>query len=470
LIVGAAVRVLVVLYLYSPTEHLYSDSLGYVQRAARVAEGASLERYDAFYPPGTHLLLAIPMWLVGGDRTGLIAGAVLWTVLSALTPFFMWRYVRLILTPSAAALTAIFCALWPIHIAYAGHFMSETPALAFLCASLWLAERAHRRASPRAGLVAGVCGGIAAANRPALALNVLVGAFFALRGSRVLARHVLAVAVGAGIALVPVIAYASAATGHLTLSENSGLVFFMGHCDIKRVEAGPPHARFSFESPVTTQLARGTDVSFPDRDIWDQRFFYAQGVSCIAADGLGHARMLLRNAFDMGLATVPWPPSNDPIVRDIVRVANIGYVAALPFIVFGAIRLVRRRWPAGQGRGELGLLLQLSMVLVTAILFFGDPRYRAPYDVFGLALAASLIADRYLEPALRRRAAVHPDVRRRHAVQEHHEGVLRRRESAREVDADEAHVADGDGGAAVGADDDALQRAWRGQEDGARAR
>ena len=56
----------------------------------------------------------------------------------------------------------------------------------------------------------------------------------------------------------------------------------MGHCDVKAVEAGPPAAHYFFESPVTTQLQRGTNVNYPDHDIWDQAFFYSQGFACIA--------------------------------------------------------------------------------------------------------------------------------------------------------------------------------------------
>jgi hypothetical protein len=37
------------------------------------------------------------------------------------------------------------------------------------------------------------------------------------------------------------------------------------------------------------------------------------------------------------------------------------------------------------------LLLQLSCALVVAVFFFGDPRVRSTYDVFGLALLAATI-------------------------------------------------------------------------------
>jgi 4-amino-4-deoxy-L-arabinose transferase-like glycosyltransferase len=462
LIVGAAIRMLVVLDLYPPTDHVYSDSLGYVDRAMRVAAGAPLDRYDAFYPPGTHLLLSIPFWLIGNDRTGLIAGAVLWTALSALTPLFMWRYARLLLSPAAAALTALFCALWPIHIAYGGHFMSEVPALAFMVGSLWFAEHAYRSRSGRMAELAGIAGGLAIANRPALVLNVALAAWPFVRRAREYLRSLGLLVIGVMLAVLPVVAYATAASGHFTLSENSGLVFYMGHCNVKAVEAGPPGAHYFFESPVTTQLERGTNVNFPDHDIWDQGFFYSQGFACIAQDGIGHVRMLLRNVFDMGLSTVPWPPSNDPWVRDIVKVANIAYVVALPFILFGAIRLIRRRWPSGGGRGELTMLLQLGTVLVTAIVYFGDPRYRTPYDVFGLALLGSLIADRYLDRSWVGRP-FHPRVRAEDAVEEHDEGALGRAEAAREVDPYDARPAEADGELAVRADDGTPEEARWGE-------
>jgi hypothetical protein len=470
LVIGAAIRVLVVLDFYSPTDHLYSDSLGYVDRAMRVAAAAPLERYDAFYPPGTHLLLAIPFWLIGNDRTGLVAGAVLWTILSALTPFFMWRYARLLLSPAAAALTALLCALWPIHIAYGGHFMSEIPALAFMVGALWLAERARTGSGRVAGL-AGIAGGLAIVNRPALVLNIAIAAWPLVRRAREHFRGVGLFAIGVLLAVIPVVAYATAASGHVTLSENSGLVFYMGHCNVKAVEAGPPSAHFFFESPVTTQLQRGTNVNFPGHDIWDQGFFYSQGFACIAQDGIGHVRMLLRNVFDMGLSTVPWPPSNDPWVRDIVKVANIAYVVALPFIVFGAIRLIRRRWRYGGGRGELTMLLQIGTVLITAVVYFGDPRYRTPYDVFGLALLGSLIADRYLDGSWVGRT-FHPSVRADHAVEQHDERALGGIEPSREVDPHDPRPAEADGDASIGADDGApeearwgeTRRAWADEE------
>jgi len=420
-----------------------------------LAQLAQPERFDAFYPPGTRVLLAIPLALIGPDRDGLTAGAVLWMVLSALTPYFMWRYLRLLLPPPAAALGAALCALWPLHIAYAGFFTSETPGLAFLVLSLWLAERSVRFLSTRDGLLGGLAGGMAAAIRPAFALNIVLAAFPLVRRVRVRVAPLIALAAGSALVLALVVAHEALIVGRVVgVSENSGVTFYLGHCNIRRVTTGTPETlMYQFQTPVATQLDRGSNAVFPDHQIWDQEFFYAQGMSCIAADGLAHARVIVRNIYDMGLSTIPWPPSNDEGLKQVVSFANVGYALLLPFIVVGTIRKIRRLWPLGAGRGELMLLGQLSLALATAIVYFGDPRFRVPFDVFGLALAASLVADRIAPAPLGERTPADPGIRADDTVEQYDEGALGRTEPAREVDPHNARPAEADGETAVRADD-----------------
>jgi hypothetical protein len=451
--------------LHSPLEHIYSDAKTYVDTAMHLAQLATPERFDAFYPPGTRFVLAIPLALIGPDRDGLTAGALVWTALSALTPYFMWRYLRLLLPPAAAAIGAAFCALWPLHIAYAGFFTSETPGLAFLVLSLWLAERSVRALSTRGGLLAGLAGGAAAAVRPAFALNVILAAVPFVRGVRIRPGPLVALAAGSALVLVLVLAHEAAVVGRIVgVSENSGLTFYLGHCDVRRVTTGRPETlTYQFQTPVATQLDRGKDASFPDHQVWDQDFFYGQGLSCIASDGLGHARVIIRNIYDMGLSTIPWPPSNDEGLREVVAFTNVGYILLLPFIVFGTVRKVRRVWPIGGGRGELMLLGQLSLALATAIVYFGDPRFRTPFDVFGLALAASLIADRIAPAPLGESAPADPGVRAEDAVEQNDESTLRGSEPAREVDPYDPRPAESDGGAAIGTDDSTPEEARWGE-------
>ena len=459
IVVGAVIRAAWVLVLHSPLDHIYSDSKTYVDTAMHLAQLVPPERFDAFYPPGTRALLAIPLALVGPDRDGLTAGAVLWLALSALTPYFMWRYLRLLLPAPAAALGAAFCAFYPLHIAYAGFFTSETPGLAFLVLSLWLAEWSARILSARAGFLAGVAGGVAAAIRPAFALNVLLAAVPLVRRARISLAPLLALAGAGALMLVLVLAHEALIVGRVVgVSENSGLTFYLGHCDIRRVTTGTPETlTYQFQTPVATQLDRGKDALFPDHQIWDQGFFYAQGLSCIASDGLGHARVLLRNVYDMGLSTIPWPPSNDEGLKQVAQLTNVFYVLLLPFIVVGSIRKVRRLWPFGLGRGELMLLGQLSLALVTAIVYFGDPRFRTPFDVFGLALAASLVADRIAPLRSGESGPANPRIRAEDAVEEDDERGVGGIDAAGQVDPHDPRPAEADGDAAIGTDDGAPQ-------------
>src|ERR687893_697575 len=401
ILVGAVVRIIWGLVIHPPLDHIYSDMGGYVERAQRLATGAGLQRFDAFFPPGTHMLLAAPMTLFGTEGAGLWAGALLWWALSAAIPFFAWRLARLLLTPAAAALTALFCALWPLYITYGGYFTSETPSLAFLLASLWAGYLAGRLSGRKAlwlGLAAGLLGGVAVANRPQLILNLgvlVVPLLFRLRRQALALAGILA---GLALILAGTALHNSAAAGKPTgLSENAGLNFWIGHCDVHDVTTVDPvrNITFQFGNPVWTQLGRGGSYYFEGHLVWDQGFFYEMGLRCIERDGLGHVRVLARNVLNMSATTIPWPQVNEAGQRGVVRLSNLAYSLLLPLIVIDSLFVLVRRPASRRSSGEAVMLLQLACALLVAIFFFGDPRVRSSYDVFGLALLAARVADRF---------------------------------------------------------------------------
>jgi hypothetical protein len=394
---GAVVRVVWVLGLHPPMDYVYSDMKSYVDTAVRFAQGAPLDRFDAFYPPGTHLILALPLIVFGTDRTGLWAGALLWCALSAFAPYAMWRFAKHLLTVPAAALTAMLTALWPLHISYAGFFTSETPALALLVASLWLSAAAASTGDAVGAFRAGLLGGAAIANRPALGLNLVIAVASMPKAARVKSAAVLAAGTAAVLAIV--VLHNSLATGRLTfLSENGGLTFFIGHCDALVVKTGDPaRAYFEFATPPALERGSGRTYVMDSPLAWDQDAFFGMGLDCIRSDGIAHLRTLARGVFDMTLTSKPWPQAEEPEHGDRIALVNTLFSAALPFIVIGAIGLIRERRRRCGTSGEAVMLAHLSCVIATAILFFGDPRFRTPYDVFALALMAALIAHRLFD-------------------------------------------------------------------------
>jgi 4-amino-4-deoxy-L-arabinose transferase-like glycosyltransferase len=385
------------LVMHPPFEHVYSDMQGYVDRATGLVETGEIDRSDAFYPPGVHILLAGPLAVFGADRSGLWAAAVLWAVLSSLTPFFMWRLTLVLLTPAAAALTAVLTALWPLHITAAGYFLSETPSLTFLVASLavgYQADRSSGREAVALAALAGLLGAAAVAMRPQFFLNLLVLAVPWLWAWRRKFRPLLAFVAAGAVVGAGVIAHNSIAAGKLTgVSENSGLTFFLGHCDARSVRTGTePGPIFEFGAPVAAQRGTGRRYEFPDRVVWEQGFFFRQAANCIREDGVGHVRILGRSLLEMTATTVIWPQSNEPRLKEVVNYTNVVYSALLPVLVLGTVVLIRRRRQSGGWGGETVLLAHLASAFVMALIFFGDPRFRMPYDVFGLALLAAIVA------------------------------------------------------------------------------
>ena len=275
-------------------------------------------------------------------------------MLSSLTPFFMWRLTLILLTPAAAALTAVFTALWPLHITSAGYFLSETPSLTFLVASLavgYEANRSNGRAAVALGALAGLLGAAAlpcgpsssstCSCRPSLGLGVApaVSAVAGVRGCRCSRRS---------RCHRPQLRRGGKLTG---ISENSGLTFFLGHCDA-RVRADGHRTRpiLEFGAPVAAQRGTGRRYVFPDHIVWEQGFFFRQAANCIREDGVGHFRILGRSLLEMTATTVIWPQSNEPRLKEVVNYTNVVYSVLLPGLIIGSLLLIRIRRNAGVGR------------------------------------------------------------------------------------------------------------------------
>jgi hypothetical protein len=93
----------------------------------------------------------------------------------------------------------------------------------------------------------------------------------------------------------------------------------------------------------------------------------------------------------MTATTIPWPQvNNENGQQGVVRVSNLAYSLILPLVVVYSAFIIRRRASGGTS-GEVVMMLQLACVLVVAIIFFGDPRVRSTYDIFGLALLAACV-------------------------------------------------------------------------------
>jgi hypothetical protein len=393
IVIGTLARGLV-LILHPPLDYVYSDMAGYVVGAQHLVTGGPQSRLEAFFPSGTHLVLAIPLLAFGSGRSGLWAASILWFVLGSVSPWLAWRWARRILPVPAAALAGIGCALWPLFVTQVGFFMSELPAITFLLASLLVASRIRdgaSRALTAELLLLGVLVGLGITVRPQLLLNdvlAIVPVVWLLR-RRLPALGALAIATVLPIGLI--VAINSDAAGRFTLlSENTGVNFFLAQCNAGSVVAYGPHSTYEIETPVYTQTHNGRSYLFEGHDIWDQRFFFGQAGDCIRAEGVGQVGLVARHVLDLTVTSVPWPQYDDPGMRGVVRAVNRAYGLALPTIIVASFIVFWRRRPAN--RAPRLVLAHLLCVLPTVVVFLSEPRFRVPYDVFGLTLVAALLS------------------------------------------------------------------------------
>ena len=391
--IGAVARALWVFWLHQPLDYVYSDMELYVRYATSLAKGQNLDIYSTLQPQGTHFLLALPLKIFGVGRHGLWAAAVLWWALSAVTPFLAWRLARLLLTPAAAAVATVLIAIWPLHVTNAGYFLSETPSLAFLLAALWLGYRAGQETGRSAvwhGLLAGALGATAVAIRPQFLLNLALVAIPFLPRRRRNRPAMLVLASTAIALLAAVVAYDSAVADRLTgLSREGGVTFYVGQCHVKTVSARTATTFWTISPPPYLQL--GGKVSyFPGNEVWQEGFFYRKGLHCIEDEGLRYPFHAAQMVADMTATSKPWPQVNERTLRTVTDWTNTIYgYGLLPLIVILALVRIARRVPTRPG--ELALLSQLLCFVPVAIAYYGDPRFRATYDVFGLMLLAAAL-------------------------------------------------------------------------------
>ncbi len=391
---GAVARAVWVFWLHKPLDYVYSDMDTYLAGAKQIAHWHGVGIATTFQPQGMHLLLALPLAVLGDGRAGLWGATAIWWVLAAATPFFAWRLARLLLTPAAAALTALLVAVWPLTVTDSGYFLSESPGLAFLLGSLWLGYEAQRRVGRSAlllGALAGALGATAVAIRPQYLLNLALVALPFLPRRRLNVRATGGFVAVAGAVLIGVVAFNTAIAGRFTtLSREGGVTFFLGQCHARHVEVRNGTVSWVIEPPVYVQRG-GNFYVWVGPGIWDDGFFYRQGLHCLAHDGVDgwfvHAGRVLA---DMTATSVPWPQVGQPTLSKVTDWTNTLYgYGLLPLAIVLALIRILRRAPAAPG--ETALLAHLLCIVPIALVYFGDPRFRSTYDVFGFALLAAAL-------------------------------------------------------------------------------
>jgi len=422
-VVAFTVRLVWVLEVQSPHGAVYSDMAGYLARADEVLGLAPITdpRTHAFYPFGTHYLVAGELALLG--RHSVIGLAFVHALIGAIPPTVVVLLAsRLEARRAIVILAGLLAALWQPQVAYAGFFMSELWFSATIALASMFFVRAFEARRDRwvSILLAGLCAAGAFVIRPQVLLTFgLVALFGALgflraRGSRgasvprgVLAKRAALVAVPIAIAMGLSSLRLHRLSGRFGLvSENGPLMRLFGETDVGRVEASwtTPDGRRYFawyaaglKKPYTEETTFRFDGYVGDPDILD-----AERRARLATTPLGaRVARAWKNLTSLVWRSFPFPEADFHASKPrlaLSRVFRKTLYALLALAPVGLSVMVRR------GPAAVVVVANLATVALLPTMFYAEARYRVPYDPFVIlaAAAGAEVVLRWLEEQRRR--------------------------------------------------------------------
>lgn len=382
----------------NPLQALYSDMGGYYSRAIDLLDGAihGDPRVYAFFPWGTHALIAGELALVG--RQNAIGIAIVQSIASTIPAVCVVYFTARVVTSRWwILLSGIIAALWQPSVVHASFFMSEVWFSAFLVpGTLYLLRYLD---GGKGAFRAGACLAIATVVRPQVLLTfALVGAVVVLTSWRSKTtlrgwiRFFAPILVILGFSAVRFHEY----TGRWGLvSENGAINRVFGATRLGRIEAywsyhGEGYGAW-FTPPAKSPVKAQDRVVF-EGYIGEEAILDRIREEHYALENTRqHVRRMYRNTKMLLYRNIF--PEDDFVAngRQPIR-AKLQYayrtilINLLPFAAFGVLAML-----ATKRRRVVGLLFAAHAVtlIVVAALYFAEARMRMPYDPFVIVAAVA---------------------------------------------------------------------------------
>lgn len=411
-------------WVHPPGEYVFSDMAHYVARARGLLEHGFRPgvRDLAWQVWGTHYLLAGLLGIFG--QTPPLTGAgIAWGLVGAgvvpMTYLLAARITHRAWVPLASGVATL---LWYPALSNTGYFLAEAPfALAQVSATYFLVVLLQEG---KGALLAGVCGALAFAIRPQVAIFFVLALGLWWLRRRALpwvdARRLLVVSVPILIVLAFSVWRFHAHTGYWSgVAENANMNLTAARCHNIVTQAFPDEQMLAHSNARESTLD-GRRVSLPGYRvlsqlpdahpfglrpalghesikmvgyIGDPDSHRAIRSDCYAATGVvEQLRYSLVNVSLLWFWGYQWPEVSDAAAPRILFAATVvwreidQWLVWLPSMIglgWGLRELLRR-----DGNWGMSLLaLQLVVSIAVAAVFFGTIRLRLPYDPFAIVLA-----------------------------------------------------------------------------------
>lgn len=401
LVAGIAARLGYVLFVHPPAMSVYSDMANYVQIADDIVQG--VWRLSHFFQPLGYPLLLAGLKTVSTDWMYLLG----WVHIAAsgLTLALVWRVSTLSFGRRVGLLSLGVAALHLPWIIYAGFALSETLFTLLLAV---LALCSWRVATKLRTVDAALWGAVFFLALLLKGTHIFVVVFFLLGLLLWKARRswkaaaAISIVVWSGLIAHGFITQSSVGVFQMTASAG-GLNFVEGKCPIKD---NADSVGYSWLSPLYHHLGKH-EKKYWDRPFTDSGYFLAEGLACVRDNPLVLLQSLESIPF-LFVGNWMWPAGNLAFA-DWLRI----YEMVFAFFSIGglgafAVLATRRTVTAAD---LLTWVVPLLGLITCVYIFKSEIRFRIPFDVWIIPLAAKGWVDLWALRALHSSSATGGELR-----------------------------------------------------------
>lgn len=370
---------------------------GYYERAVKFAVGDKEDIYDTFYPPATQIVYSFLIKIINP-----FFWIKLFNVFVNIATCFLIYLISKELFNRQAGYIGLFIACFNyLFIDFTGYLLSETFfafTLAFMFYCFLKSVIAHKQSLRWLySFLAGLFIIIAGATKSSILLFIpLFGLWWFLnfKKYKIFSNLAFYMAGFLPLFILMTLRFHSLTGEYGIISTNGGFNFFQGRSHIRdaRFEDKKRSMGYLFASPVAVRKNYTYNDSFQTGP-YDSKFFYHKGIEEMKKDIPRTLLYSFENLYDLFLLPDVWPSfAIDKPFPNVIKLASWLFILLVLIPSFFVIIVCSRVVLSGV---RIILIFPIITILITSFVFYGDPRFRVPYDVFFIILAGYFYAEAF---------------------------------------------------------------------------
>lgn len=379
--------------IHPPEKYIYNDMEIYTTGAVKVALGIPETAQDTFYPPGPAYLYS----LFFHAPSPFLAIKIFHVFMGIMTCLFIYGSADILFGKKAAYLAGLFSSLNYLFVDFTGYVLSEGPFIFGLSAMFYFMVKsvtAARGIEKRLfSFLTGLLLIFSASFKTVILLLVPVFGVWLLFSLR---KYRLAVNLPYYfLGFLPLFAALCVRTYALTgdiggISTNTGINFYQGRSRVRITYFHDPETKkmyFFAGSPVAIHDKYPFDLHlYGPTPSGSSGLFFREGLRLARKDPGKTFRYSIANIYDLFRSAGIWPSSSVAgIFPKLVKYFN---TAVVFLIIIPAMFVFCLQFRDIVSSPKFLVCLPVLVLLLASFIFHGESRYRIPFDVFFIILAA----------------------------------------------------------------------------------